>query len=92
MESPEKSQGSIGYGILFISLGMVCVVIIIMGFLTAKSSNDGMSLLIPLGLAALFCFSIGIYGLDRGIEKDPMQAQQHTHAAHLQHVPEFVPL
>ena len=67
MESPEKSQGSIGYGILFISLGMVCVVIIIMGFLTAKSSNDGMSLLIPLGLAALFCFSICIYGLYRGI-------------------------
>ena len=67
MESPEKSQGSIGYGILFISLDMVCVVIIIMGFLTAKSSNDGMSLLIPLGLAALFCFSIGIYGLYRGI-------------------------
>ncbi len=73
MESPEKSekheksQGSIGLGVLFISLGVVCVVIIIMGFLTAKSSNDGMSLLFPLGLAALFCFPSGIYAIYRGI-------------------------
>lgn len=73
MESPEKSekleksQGSIGLGVLFISLGIVCVVLIIMGFVTAKSSNDALSLLFPLGLAALFCFPIGIYGLYRGI-------------------------
>lgn len=66
-KKPKKSQGSIGGGIICISIGVAAVVFMVFAFLRLHEASAFFALILLMAFLAIGCFFMGTVGLYRGI-------------------------